>query len=268
MNPSRSPGSRGHSFVLFGCKLQGSLVGSHTPLWPRMTPRVKCQHPTVHGRHGSSPSTLVGYCSLDPAEHGGAAASPPRSTLVAEHVGVGAEHGGFPGVVPRSSAAFPPSAAWALPAPARPVPHRCPQPLRSLSLRSAASAPRDSPLSALGSSCAIRTFGAFTAPSCGDSASVQSRGQLEAGREGTLLIFLPLRRAAPATPLLCHCSGCARLPSGTRCVPAAVRGRVRRRCQTCHGHRLSPAQARERGGHASSAPGSVCVAPATQGVCL
>lgn len=115
MNPSRSPGSRGHSFGLFGCKLQGSLVGSHTPLWPRMTPRVKCQHPTVHGRHGSSPSTLVGYCSLDPAEHGGAAASPPRSTSVSE----------------QSTVAFP---GWCLAAPPLSLPPqrgRC-QPQRGL----------------------------------------------------------------------------------------------------------------------------------------
>lgn len=67
--------------------------------------------------------------------------------------------------------------------------------------------------------CKICTLNAFTAPSCGDSASVQRRGQLGMGRRKEILLLLlrPCRQgqAAPSVP------GC---PAGTCHVPAAERG--------------------------------------------
>lgn len=104
------------------------------------------------------------------------------------------------------------------------------------------------------------TFSAFAAPSCGDSASVQTRGQLETGRDGNPPLPPPPARprgqAAPASSA--GGSGAPGRAAGTRHVPGTERGWVTRRCQKHRGHWHGPHRTGNRAGcgqrHCCAAP--------------
>lgn len=91
------------------------------------------------------------------------------------------------------------------------------------------------------------TFSAFAAPSCGDSASVQTRGQLRTGRDGNSPLPPPpparRARAAPAGG-----SGAPGRAARTPQVPGTERGWMgERRCQKHRGHWHSPDRPGSRG---------------------
>lgn len=100
------------------------------------------------------------------------------------------------------------------------------------------------------------TFSAFAAPSCGDSASVQTRGQLEAGRDGIPPPPLPPARRGDRQ-LQAGGSEAPGRAAGTDHVPGSERGCVRRRCQKHHGHWHSPDRTGDCGG--SGTPGTAAL---------
>lgn len=91
------------------------------------------------------------------------------------------------------------------------------------------------------------TFSAFAAPSCGDSASVQTRGQLETGRDGIPPLPPPPARRGDRQ-LQAGGSEAPGRTVGTHHVPGSERGYARRRCQKHHGHWHSPDRTGDCGG--------------------